>query len=101
MPAHSKFRAVARFAGSINPLASDPGAYAPGFMLSRAPRAISNQVGFCLGYGFAGLFKISANPCNRLASAALFAVAALLSKDIAMLLSFASDALLIFELSAV
>src|SRR5437870_10516634 len=29
-----------------------------------------------------GCFKISANPCKRLASAALFAVAALLSKDI-------------------
>ena len=33
--------AVARSAGSVDLLASDPGAYAPGFMLSRAERALS------------------------------------------------------------
>lgn len=32
-------RSFARSAGSIHPLATDPGAYAPGFMPSRAPRA--------------------------------------------------------------
>ena len=31
-------------AGSVNPFASDPGAYAPGFMLSRALRASSYAV---------------------------------------------------------
>ena len=33
--------AVARPAGSLNPFRSDPEAYAPGFMLTRAPRAFS------------------------------------------------------------
>jgi hypothetical protein len=33
--------AVARSAGSLNRFATDPGAYAPGFMPSRAPRALS------------------------------------------------------------
>jgi hypothetical protein len=32
--------AVVRSAGSVNPFASDPGARAPGFMQSRAPRAL-------------------------------------------------------------
>jgi hypothetical protein len=34
------YTAFARSQGLIDPLASDPGAYAPGFMLSRAARAI-------------------------------------------------------------
>lgn len=75
-------------AGSINLLASDPGAYAPGFMLSRAPRAISNQVGFCLGYGFAGRFKISASAFNRFASAAFFALVASFSNAGAIFFRF-------------
>ena len=38
---------VAHSAGSADPCALDPGAYAPGFMLSRASRALlpSDEVG--------------------------------------------------------
>src|SRR5438477_7732945 len=67
---------------------TDPGAYAPGFMLSRTPRAISNQVGFYLGYGFAGLFKISASALSRFASAAFFALGASFSNAGAIFFRF-------------
>jgi hypothetical protein len=35
--------AVARFTGSLLIVSTDPGAYAPGFMLSPAPRALVND----------------------------------------------------------
>jgi len=47
-----------------------------------------------------GCFRISAKACIRVTSAALFVIAALLSKDIPRVLSFASDDLFIFEFSA-
>ena len=64
--------AVARSAGLVNLSAFDPGAYAPDFMLARAPRAVSyaplvSQVYSCLNFWpmLAGmlrfLFKSSLN----------------------------------------
>lgn len=47
-----------------------------------------------------GCFRTSAKACSRVASAGLFAVAALFSNDGAMLFNFASLLLLMCELSA-
>ena len=60
--------AVARFAGSLFVGPCDPGAYAPGFMLTPAPQALSHVFDLILGLSRAlwirRLYRIPTNPCT-------------------------------------